>query len=372
MADPIYTASTANMQYKELLDITTSMARITSISELVEPLLPALANLFAANSITVHQYTADKERFRFLNPMIHGVKVDNATHYSDYYYQFDPFVRAAQAAASQGNSQVIRGSDVVDTEEFLNSEFYVDFLKPQKIRFLLVFCINTQTQPTTFMGLHRAEEDGDFSDEELSMAEMLAPHLSATIERVCLIDDLATHQWAVNSLSAELRKPAVVILDRDYSILFSNPEAVAILDIDASSDVPSGRIPEEVIASCESLGDASSRDERGRIEFEYSCRHGRIGGYVRGYNDERQNVRYIVGFGHQSDEVIQPKIYDRFELTPREVDIVRLVCSGMTNPQIADELFISNRTVQNHLRSIYQKVHVHNRTSLINRLISSG
>lgn len=43
-------------------------------------------------------------------------------------------------------------------------------------------------------------------------------------------------------------------------------------------------------------------------------------------------------------------------LTRREVEVLRLVGRGLTNRQVADQLVISIRTVEAHLRSIYAKL----------------
>jgi LuxR family transcriptional regulator, maltose regulon positive regulatory protein len=43
-------------------------------------------------------------------------------------------------------------------------------------------------------------------------------------------------------------------------------------------------------------------------------------------------------------------------LSKREAEILRLIAEGHTNPEIADELFISVRTVERHISSIYQKI----------------
>jgi DNA-binding NarL/FixJ family response regulator len=61
-------------------------------------------------------------------------------------------------------------------------------------------------------------------------------------------------------------------------------------------------------------------------------------------------------------------------LTPRELDIVKLVAIGMRNSEIAERLFISEGTVKVHLHNIYQKIGVDSRTRLAryaqtNRLI---
>lgn len=51
------------------------------------------------------------------------------------------------------------------------------------------------------------------------------------------------------------------------------------------------------------------------------------------------------------------------ELTPREVEVLRLVAQGMTDAMVAERLVISPRTVQGHVRSIFEKIHVSSRSA---------
>lgn len=51
------------------------------------------------------------------------------------------------------------------------------------------------------------------------------------------------------------------------------------------------------------------------------------------------------------------------ELTPREVEVLRLLARGLTNAQIAEELMVSLLTIKAHLRSIYSKLGVTSRSS---------
>ena len=50
-------------------------------------------------------------------------------------------------------------------------------------------------------------------------------------------------------------------------------------------------------------------------------------------------------------------------LTPREVEVLRLMAQGLTNEQVAQQLVISPRTVDTHLTSIYSKIGVSSRSA---------
>ena len=52
-------------------------------------------------------------------------------------------------------------------------------------------------------------------------------------------------------------------------------------------------------------------------------------------------------------------------ITPSERAVIDLLCEGLTNPQIAERLTLSPRTVQRHLYSVFKKVGVASRTQLV-------
>ena len=51
----------------------------------------------------------------------------------------------------------------------------------------------------------------------------------------------------------------------------------------------------------------------------------------------------------------------RDELTEREIDILQLLAKGMSNREIAEKLFLSEKTVKHYVTNILQKLQVHNR-----------
>ena len=52
-------------------------------------------------------------------------------------------------------------------------------------------------------------------------------------------------------------------------------------------------------------------------------------------------------------------------LTDRELEVLKLVAEGMSNREIAGELFISENTVKNHVRNILEKLHLHSRMEAV-------
>lgn len=56
----------------------------------------------------------------------------------------------------------------------------------------------------------------------------------------------------------------------------------------------------------------------------------------------------------------------RYEVSPRESDIVREICKGLSNKEISEKLFISLQTVKDHSHRIYIKTNVKSRAQLMN------
>ena len=63
-----------------------------------------------------------------------------------------------------------------------------------------------------------------------------------------------------------------------------------------------------------------------------------------------RKTRYV-GYVNNSDE-----------LTPRELEVLELIAQGLSNKEIAQTLFISEKTVKNHITNIFRKLNVEDRT----------
>ena len=63
---------------------------------------------------------------------------------------------------------------------------------------------------------------------------------------------------------------------------------------------------------------------------------------------------------------------DAPRLTERETEVLRLVAKGLEYKQIAERLFLSHRTVQNHVQNTLRKLQLHNRVQLVRYAIEQG
>lgn len=60
------------------------------------------------------------------------------------------------------------------------------------------------------------------------------------------------------------------------------------------------------------------------------------------------------------------------QLTPRELDILTLMARGLRNKEIANQLFITERTVKFHANAIYRKLDVSSRTEAVSKALRHG
>jgi DNA-binding CsgD family transcriptional regulator/PAS domain-containing protein len=61
---------------------------------------------------------------------------------------------------------------------------------------------------------------------------------------------------------------------------------------------------------------------------------------------------------------------DLAQLTPREREIAQLVAAGLTNPEIAERLYLSAHTVRQHLKAVYAKLGISSRVALTRLLLA--
>jgi DNA-binding NarL/FixJ family response regulator len=68
----------------------------------------------------------------------------------------------------------------------------------------------------------------------------------------------------------------------------------------------------------------------------------------------------------------QPANEEDRVITKREEEVLQLIADGCSTPEVAERLFISQKTVKNHLASIYQKLDARDRTQAVLQAVRMG
>ena len=115
-------------------------------------------------------------------------------------------------------------------------------------------------------------------------------------------------------------------------------------------------------------------------EDEYIFRALQAGamGYLLKSTPQEEIVR-AVEMVHENKRCVPPNIAQRLletigreELSQRELEVLTLVASGLTNKEIAQQLFISDKTARNHVASCLVKLGVNDRTEAATTAIRRG
>lgn len=78
----------------------------------------------------------------------------------------------------------------------------------------------------------------------------------------------------------------------------------------------------------------------------------------------------LEGIIHPERRAVRPDTL--VSLSEREVQVLRLIAEGLTNQEIAEQLFISIKTVQTHRRNIMDKLDLHDRVDLVKYALKKG
>jgi DNA-binding NarL/FixJ family response regulator len=106
---------------------------------------------------------------------------------------------------------------------------------------------------------------------------------------------------------------------------------------------------------------ATARVQMGEAAFATTWAEGRAMSLAQAI-DEAQRVMGSKR-ASESPTPVPPSPVAFAGLTPREIEVLRLVAQGLTNAQVAERLVITPRTVNVHLTSIYSKLQVTSRTA---------
>jgi DNA-binding CsgD family transcriptional regulator len=240
---------------------------------------------------------------------------------------------------------------------------YREILRPQGIGWELRASFVTDSTCWGTLGIYRDHDEPDFSDEEAAFLAGISSTLGEGFRRALLISSLATEENPDG--------PGLLLLDDDDNVTSITRAAERWLEelVDLG-DLIDGRLPLAVAAvadrarAIEAGVDSPAPQARARAYMRsgrWLVLHGtRLSGASEG------QTAVIVEPARPAE--IAPLIVQAYGLSGREREVTQLILQGLSTSEIADRLFISTHTVQDHLKAIFDKVDVHSRRELVARV----
>jgi DNA-binding CsgD family transcriptional regulator len=230
---------------------------------------------------------------------------------------------------------------------------------------LLVALRTTSGQVWGILGLYRAPGQAEFDDEERRFLRELAPHLAEGARRGLLIGDASEPDGP--------EAPGLIVLDARWQVESVTPGVERWLD-----ELPGGewqaaqRLPTSVVSVAARALRTAQGDAPGEVAIaRVLSTSGRWmtlhGASMVGANSTR--VAVIVEPAHPAR--ISPLLMSAYALTEREQEVTQLVLRGESTSQIVAALGISAHTVQQHLKSIFEKTGVRSRRDLVSKVFFS-
>ncbi len=331
----------------------------------------------AASSVYLHM-TSDGRTTRFRGEKAHGHPESEMTKWCQQYQPQDPFVRRYLEEIDDNASKIVVSSEIIEEREYIASNFYNNFLRPMSIYHVMLVGLSSARVPFGILGFHRPKEAPAFSAREIAMAELMAPHLGGAIQKARVLERVDERDWIINAISAETLYNSIIVLDGNLKPIYASESASELMrsavyqSQTASLDTLS--LPSTLIQKSRQLmrvlSEKSDISELQNFSLQIGPNEQPINVHLRPMECGVDEIRIMVCFESSSSQKKPHVQLKQYGLTPRQIDIAQLVGVGLTNAEIATQLCISIRTVENHLRTVYEKAGVNNRTSLAYRMVN--
>ena len=212
------------------------------------------------------------------------------------------------------------------------------------------------------LSVHREPGAPVFTADEVAFVRALTPALAVGARRGLLLGG-ARDPDAPDA-------PCLMVLGRDWDLESATPGAQRWIDELPGGDWAAGRLPPAVLSvGGSALRSAEDRDDpRDLALTRVRTRSGGwavLHGMTLVAGGERR-VAVIVEPAHPGR--IAPLLMSAYGLTEREQEITRLVLQGDSTREIAGRLVVSEHTVQQHMKAIFEKTGVRSRRDLVGKV----
>jgi DNA-binding CsgD family transcriptional regulator len=175
--------------------------------------------------------------------------------------------------------------------------------------------------------------------------------------------------------------PGILIFDLQGTLLFMNKEAESVVPVPRPDAVPGAagkpRVPEAILELLETVKGECPAAPHKRSETRYRVLYSESGVhfYLRAFlihsaaAQQSSQAVVLVEKVIERHRINVEKAGKRFNLSKREMEVLKHLCKGLSNKEISDKLFICEYTVKDHIKKIMKTMAVTSRSEIIASLV---
>ncbi len=362
---------------RDILRVSSTALECTGVDELRREVLRLLEEVFKTGSSNFFLCSTSDEKVNLDHVVTRGVGERHLESFRRYYYKLDPFYRQIFPS----HTSIVTNEQVTSRKDFVKSEYYNDFLREQSIHHEMVIYLKSHNRRLGVIALFRPPRGSSYSTGEMAKAELMAPCLAGALEKARVSEHLMESDGIIKSMTSAFGSRGILILDESLQPLYQNEAAAKIASIigeaDGSGENSLEALPQELYSPCLRVITSLDREKRASLSHEPLIQHIRAGERdisirYHAFSGRENSTLFLIYLDVNKSSSLLPPNQNSFGLTRREMEIANLIYAGLKNAEISEKLFISEHTVENHLKSIYQKLGINSRTRLIHRLSHNG
>ena len=326
----------SNRDHKACLEIIELIYTVPDQEKMFAMLCERLQRLIGISTGIIARINPERKNLHVRDVLLFNITERAFILFAEHYAHLHPL------PLNQGNlpPNIVQSlNDVISDTKLSETEYSRDF-QPQVPTFYEIgSALATQGDPIGVAGFHRPRKDGRFTKREKELMGVIFPPLSRSLH----IGDLLAGRAADSDCG-------IIKLDKGGRVLSMNEEASFALNGRPASLIPN---PEH---------------NSGAVFFERGAYCYR----VRTVHMHWNSIEKIIILEPCPDRHnLQAKL-KAYGLTKRQEEVALLSIRGLVNKEIAAKLSITEQTVRDHLREIFERIGVHTRSELTATVVRLG
>ena len=376
----IYTMYTSkDNDYNDILSFINYCVSCLKNSDKTESILSEILKIFKADEAVFLSPNSSYDGVNLAGSFALCKDSSYLDRYADCFWRHDPLYNMQFCSTS--DNLVFKTDDIIPYSQMVELDYYKSFLRPQNLLSELIIRLYSGGSTFGAISLQRYQEHSCFETKDVLKASILVPYLvnifeivegiaNINKERILLEQWMESHSEGIILLDPEIRPIYINLKARHFCQLLKGIDEKSSFNV---MNIETG-LPRIIVQDCKKLAlpneaSISLPGQNNRIVGIKNKTRYYLQYFPVTLSPAVQTAPYFVvllseltRYNRNTEEILT----EQQKLSQREEDIARYVSLGLTNKQIAEKLFISPYTVQNHLKNIFRKTGLDSRTKLAN------